>query len=103
MLLHPYATGETRLSAVHLSQCLCPPQLQALHTCWTDRATCLRAEISERQKIEGGKEVHKAELRLRMDAAIGRAPPIKQDELQVSKLTEYPSPFHRALLDATLL
>ena len=40
-------------------------------------------EISERQKIEGAKDIHKAEMRMRMDAAIGRAPPLTYNELQV--------------------
>ena len=39
--------------------------------------------ISEKQKIEGAKEIHKAEMRMRMDAAIGRAPPLAYNELQV--------------------
>lgn len=39
-------------------------------------------EISEKQKIEGAKDVHKAEMRMRMDAAIGRAPPLSYSELQ---------------------
>lgn len=39
-------------------------------------------EISERQKIEGAKDIHKAEMRMRMDAAIGRAPPLSYNELQ---------------------
>ena len=39
-------------------------------------------EISEKQKLEGAKEVHKAEMRMRMDAAIGRAPPLSYTELQ---------------------
>ena len=39
--------------------------------------------ISEKQKVEGAKEVHKAEMRMRMDAAIGRAPPLAYNELQV--------------------
>ena len=40
-------------------------------------------QITDRQKLEGAKEVHKAEMRMRMDAAIGRAPPLSYDELQV--------------------
>lgn len=39
--------------------------------------------ISEKQKVEGAKEIHKAEMRMRMDAAIGRAPPLAYNELQV--------------------
>ena len=35
-------------------------------------------------QLEGAREVHKHELRLRMDAAIGRAPPLQDGELQVS-------------------
>ncbi|CAL5223632.1 g6176 [Coccomyxa viridis] len=38
--------------------------------------------LSDREKIEGAKEIHKHELRLRMDAAIGRAPPLSDFELQ---------------------
>ncbi|KAK9917370.1 hypothetical protein WJX75_003623 [Coccomyxa subellipsoidea] len=39
--------------------------------------------VSEREKVEGAKLVHKHELRLRMDAAIGRAPPISDLEMQM--------------------
>ncbi|CAK0741175.1 hypothetical protein CVIRNUC_001305 [Coccomyxa viridis] len=38
--------------------------------------------LSDREKIEGAKEVRKHDLRLRMDAAIGRAPPLSDFELQ---------------------
>lgn len=34
-------------------------------------------------QLEGAKEVHHHELRLRMDAAIGRTPPLQDGELQV--------------------
>ena len=34
-------------------------------------------------QLEGAKEVHHHELRLRMDAAIGRTPPLVDGELQV--------------------
>lgn len=34
-------------------------------------------------QVEGAKLVHRHELRLRMDAAIGRAPPISDMEMQV--------------------
>lgn len=45
-------------------------------------------EISERQKIEGAKDIHKAEMRMRMDAAIGRAPPLSYTELQAQLKSE---------------
>lgn len=45
-------------------------------------------EISEKQKLEGAKEVHKAEMRMRMDAAIGRAPPLSYTELQAQLRVE---------------
>ena len=38
--------------------------------------------LTDRKKVEGAKEVHKHELRLRMDAAIGRAPPLTEPVLQ---------------------
>lgn len=38
--------------------------------------------LSDMAKVEGGKEIHLHEMRLRMNAAIGRAPPISEDELQ---------------------
>ncbi|KAK9815440.1 hypothetical protein WJX72_003688 [[Myrmecia] bisecta] len=38
--------------------------------------------LTDKQKVEGAKEVHRHELRLRMDAAIGRAPPLTEDTLQ---------------------
>lgn len=49
--------------------------------------------ISEKQKVEGAKEIHKAEMRMRMDAAIGRAPPLAYNELQVCTR-------HHCLVDA---
>lgn len=39
--------------------------------------------MSDRQKVEGAKEVHKEELRLRMEASIGRRPALTNDELQL--------------------
>ncbi len=39
--------------------------------------------VSDRQKVEGAHEIHKEELRLRMEAAIGRHPALTNDELQV--------------------
>ena len=42
--------------------------------------------LSDRVKVEGAQEIHLHEMRLRMDAAIGRAPPLKEDELQVKYL-----------------
>ena len=39
--------------------------------------------LTDREKVEGAHEVRKHVLRLRMDAAIGRAPPLVDDELQV--------------------
>ena len=39
--------------------------------------------LTDREKVEGAKGVHRHELRLRMDAAIGRSPPISEAELQV--------------------
>ncbi|BDA48808.1 Proton extrusion protein PcxA [Coccomyxa sp. Obi] len=39
--------------------------------------------VSDREKVEGAKLVHRHELRLRMDAAIGRAPPISDMEMQM--------------------
>lgn len=38
--------------------------------------------LSDRSKVEGAHEIHLHEMRLRMDAAIGRAPPIREEELQ---------------------
>ena len=35
-------------------------------------------------QLEGAKLVHEHELRMRMDAAIGRTPPLEDGELQVS-------------------
>lgn len=40
--------------------------------------------LSDHVKVEGAHEIHLHEMRLRMDAAIGRAPPLNEDELQVS-------------------
>ena len=42
--------------------------------------------LTDRKKVEGAKEVHKHELRLRMDAAIGRAPPLTEPQLQARAL-----------------
>ena len=39
--------------------------------------------LTDREKVEGAHEVRKHVLRLRMDAAIGRAPPLVDEELQV--------------------
>ena len=39
--------------------------------------------LSDRKKVEGAHEVHMHEMRLRMDAALGKAPPITENELQV--------------------
>lgn len=39
--------------------------------------------LTDREKVEGAKHVHTHELRLRMDAAIGRSPPISEWEMQV--------------------
>ena len=41
--------------------------------------------LTDKRKVEGAKEVHKHELRLRMDAALGRAPPITEPELQACR------------------
>ena len=41
--------------------------------------------LSDRSKVEGAHEIHMHEMRLRMDAAIGRAPPLREEELQVRK------------------
>jgi len=38
--------------------------------------------LSDRQKVEGAERVHKEELRLQMDIAIGRSPPLTDDQLQ---------------------
>ncbi|KAK9868997.1 hypothetical protein WJX84_006948 [Apatococcus fuscideae] len=38
-------------------------------------------ELSDRQKVEGAHEVHVHELRLRMGASIGRAPPLDDEEM----------------------
>ena len=43
--------------------------------------------LTDKKKVEGAKEVHKHELRLRMDAALGRAPPITEPELQARSLS----------------
>lgn len=40
--------------------------------------------LSDQQKVEGAREVHIHEMRLRMDAALGRAPPLTEREMQVS-------------------
>ena len=40
--------------------------------------------LSDREKVEGAKEVRHHELRMRMDAAIGRTPPLSEFEMQVS-------------------
>ena len=40
---------------------------------WNPRAF----ELSDNQKVEGFHEVKKAELRIRMEAALGRAPPLQ--------------------------
>ncbi len=45
--------------------------------------------LSDQEKVEGAKEVHKHELRLVMDAAIGRAPPISDLEMQVRALVPF--------------
>ena len=39
--------------------------------------------VSDRQKVEGAREVHREELRLRMEASIGRRPALTNDELQL--------------------
>lgn len=39
--------------------------------------------LSDKEKVEGAREVEIHEMRLRMDAAIGRAPPLIEEELQV--------------------
>ena len=44
---------------------------------WNPRAF----ELSDNQKVEGFHEVKKAELRIRMEAALGRAPPLKGGSL----------------------
>ena len=41
--------------------------------------------LTDKRKVEGAKEIHKHELRLRMDAALGRAPPITEPELQACR------------------
>lgn len=41
--------------------------------------------LTDHEKVEGAKEVHHHELRLRMDAAIGRSPPINEAEMQVQR------------------
>lgn len=38
--------------------------------------------LNDRQKIEGAELVHKEELRLQMDVAIGKHPPLSDDQLQ---------------------
>ena len=40
--------------------------------------------LSDKTKVEGAKEVHRHEMRLRMDAALGRAPPLTEQTLQVN-------------------
>lgn len=45
--------------------------------------------LSDRAKVEGAHEVHLHEMRLRMDAAIGKAPPLGEDELQVHIMNTY--------------
>lgn len=42
--------------------------------------------LTDKEKVEGAREVHKHELRLIMDAAIGRTPPISDMEMQVPSL-----------------
>ena len=71
MLVVPLLTGWI------LSSIIANPIFTAI-TNWNPHAF----EISEKQKVEGAKEVHKAEMRMRMDAAIGRAPPLSYNELQ---------------------
>ena len=41
-------------------------------------------ELSDRQKVEGAHEVHVHELRLRMGASIGRAPPLDGEQNPVT-------------------
>jgi len=48
--------------------------------------------LSDKSKVEGAKEVHIHEMRLRMDAATGRAPPLTEEELQVTPLPPTPTP-----------
>lgn len=71
LLVAPLITGWI------LSSIIANPIFTAI-TSWNPHAF----EISEKQKVEGAKEVHKAEMRMRMDAAIGRAPPLSYNELQ---------------------
>lgn len=71
LLIAPLVTGWV------LSSIIANPIFTAI-TSWNPHAF----EISEKQKIEGAKDIHKAEMRMRMDAAIGRAPPLSYSELQ---------------------
>lgn len=71
LLVAPLVTGWV------LSSIIANPIFTAI-TSWNPHAF----EISEKQKIEGAKDIHKAEMRMRMDAAIGRAPPLSYSELQ---------------------
>ena len=58
-------------------------------------------ELSDRTKIEGAEEVHIHEMRLRMDAALGRAPPLTEAELQAS-LASWSCYQERAILGACI-
>ena len=58
----------------------CPPPNQIA----LSSALSAALNVTAAMQLEGAKLVHEHELRLRMDAAIGRAPPLEDGELQVS-------------------
>ena len=66
LFLSPLIAGFT------LSRLIASPLLDSIEA-WNPRAF----ELSDNQKVEGFREVKKAELRIRMEAALGRAPPLK--------------------------
>ena len=66
LFLSPLIAGFT------LSRLIASPLLDSIEE-WNPRAF----ELSDNQKVEGFHEVKKAELRIRMEAALGRAPPLK--------------------------
>ena len=66
LFLSPLIAGFT------LSRLIASPMLDSIEA-WNPRAF----ELSDNQKVEGFHEVKKAELRIRMEAALGRAPPLK--------------------------
>ena len=58
----------------------------SIRTCgssyWPWRTTCRKLFLNHPPQVEGAEMVHKEELRLQMDVAIGKFPPLTEDQLQ---------------------